>query len=421
MKAVVHPSEIHGSLIAPGSKSYAQRAIFAGLLANGTSILEGITWADDTLHALHAALSLGAEIKTYGSTLQITGSQHPRVDHIYAGESGLSSRMLSAILMSYSSRMTLSGSGTLTDRPFDPIFEVYEQLGLTFNSRNGCLPLSIQGPMKKNVDVVLDGQLSSQFASGLLIAFANSKGHSKLQLENITSRPYLDMTLDTLKQFGVQWIEVSDNTFVLSEGSGIKSCRYTIEGDWSGAAFLLVAGLVGGRLSVSNLQTDSLQADRAILNLLGREITWKGQTVNVKKNQIPAFTFDATHCPDLFPPLAALAVFANGQSTIKGVHRLVHKESNRAEALRSEFSKLGIRILIEGDEMYISPGRPTGGNVHAHHDHRMAMALTLLGLNASGEVIIEGAEYVSKSFPSFFSDLQRVGAQIKLIHSSEVQ
>jgi 3-phosphoshikimate 1-carboxyvinyltransferase len=191
----------------------------------------------------------------------------------------------------------------------------------------------------------------------------------------------------------------------------------TVPGDWSGAAFLLVAGALSAEagLVVDNLKMDSAQADKAVLHALlaaGVRFDVLPDAVRIWQSEVRAFEFDATHCPDLFPPLAVLAAFADGVSVITGVSRLIHKESNRAKALQQEFAKAGVRIVLRDDEMKIYPAAIRSAQLHSHHDHRVAMAGTLLGI-AGAPVSIQYAESVSKSFPDFYSVMQSVGARIK--------
>ena len=418
MKSIVQSGRLVGDINAPASKSYAQRAIFAALLAPGVSYLENLTWSDDVLHAFHAALSLGAEAKLIGKTLEVHGSNIPRSSLIYAGESGLSSRMLSAILMVYNQSMELTGAGSLMSRPFNPILPVYDQLGVVANSNDGKLPIRLKGPIRQN-DILIDGSLSSQFISGLLIGLPAVQFQYCIRIENMSSRPYIDMTIELLHSFGVDWEEVESGVFRLATHARYKSTSYEIEGDWSGAAFLIGAGLINGDLSIKNLNINSKQADRAIMDLFNNYIVRQARSIKIASASFSGFEFDATSCPDLFPPLAAIAVFANSKSRIKGVSRLKHKESDRGIVLQYEFGRLGIEVILDGDWMEIIPSVPRGAVVSANNDHRIAMALALLGLRADGDIIIEGAECISKSYPSFFDDLKMLGANIETTTDSK--
>lgn len=413
MDCTIYPGKLSGTVVAPASKSYAQRAILAAALSKGSSLLHQFEFSDDTWHASHNAVNMGASIRQFGKLLEIEGNPLARVGHFYAGESGLTARMLSAILMIFEGSKTLSGSGSLSSRPFDPIFRVYEQLGVSYESNHGSLPLHI-GTMSRSQDIHIDASLSSQFISGLLLALPYIGFEKRLILENPKSLAYIDMTTELLKAFGVEWMKSEDHVYQLSPESRYRPGEYRIEGDWSGAAFLIAAGLSAGEVRIKNLQKDSKQADTAILSMLDQNAFKWDEDLVVYPHKAMAFEFDATHCPDLFPPLASIAALAKGPCRIKGTHRLTHKESNRALTLQEEFGKLWVRIDLKDDQMIVHPSKPSGGIVKAHNDHRIAMALSILALNASEPVTIQGVECVSKSYPQFFEDLKALGVRMEM-------
>jgi 3-phosphoshikimate 1-carboxyvinyltransferase len=211
-----------------------------------------------------------------------------------------------------------------------------------------------------------------------------------------------------MKAFGVE-VE-NDHYFIfrVKSGSAYLPIKYTVEGDWSGAAFFLVAGAIAGNVRVENLNPKSKQADRAILEVLfhvGAKVSVFDNAIEVQKHELNAFHFDATNFPDLFPPLVALAAHCNGESRILGVSRLRVKESDRAVTLQQEFEKLGVEIKIEGELMRITGGEVKGGKVNSHGDHRIAMSCAIASLTGEGDVEIENAEVVDKSYPEFFEDL----------------
>jgi 3-phosphoshikimate 1-carboxyvinyltransferase len=362
---------------------------------------------------MYNAVNLGAEIKQYGHTLEITGGHSPRVSEFYAGESGLTSRILSAILMTVDGSTTLTGSGSLATRPFDPIFQVYDKLEVPYSAENGLLPLQI-GKIERLDDILIDGSLSSQFITGLLMALPKMNFRRKLQIENPSSIAYIEMTLELLSTFGIEWRDLGDFTYVLDNKCTYKPCNFTIEGDWSGAAFLIAAGLTSGDLLLNNLRYNSKQADKAILEAIPKLYAFVDKDLVVSKKNYDGFEFDATDCPDLFPPLATIAALGQSPSKITGTSRLQHKESDRAKTLQEEFAKLWVRIDLDGNEMIINPSKPTGGLVDAHNDHRIAMALSILALNASEPVTITGIECVSKSYPMFFEDLKSLGVRLEM-------
>jgi 3-phosphoshikimate 1-carboxyvinyltransferase len=413
MKCTIHPGPVSGTIRAPASKSYAQRAIFAAALAEGTSELTNFRFSDDAIHALHNALNLGAEVRYFGDSLVIRGNPRPRTPHFYAGESGLCARILSALLPVFEGEKTLTGSGSLMERPFDPIFPVYDQLGVSYQSHGPKLPLTM-GSITKTGDITSDGALSSQFITGLLMALPLTNFPHKLIIGQLNSSRYVDMTLELLKAFGVKWEKSDTGVVRLTENHTYRPARYAIEGDWSGAAFPIVAGIIAGQLQIQHLNVDSLQADQALLKLVENHIRVNPDEIRINEGRMEAFSFDATDCPDLFPPLAVLAANASGPSRIRGTHRLTHKESDRGKILQEEFGKLWVRIDLEDNDMIVYPSKPTGGLVDAHNDHRIAMALSILALSAEEPVTIEGVECVSKSYPQFFEDLRSLGVRLEL-------
>lgn len=297
--------------------------------------------------------------------------------------------------------------------------EPLRQLGISMTSNNGFPPLKIKGPLKPTT-IYLDGSLSSQFLSGLLIALPLANGDSLIKVSNLMSIPYVEMTIKAIESFGGKIENHDFKEFFIKGNQTYSAGNYLIEGDWSGAAGLLVAGAIGGNIHVELLQSASSQADYAVIDAItqtGALITSdKDNWIVTKQEKLSAFEFDALHCPDLFPVLTALAANCQGTSSIKGVHRLIHKESNRGEALKKEFNKLGIHIDFEADIMYITGGNIKGGRVFAHNDHRIAMALTLAALNASEPVMLEGAECVNKTYPEFYTDMLSLGVNMDSIN-----
>jgi 3-phosphoshikimate 1-carboxyvinyltransferase len=241
-----------------------------------------------------------------------------------------------------------------------------------------------------------------------------------IAVRNLTSKPYIDLTLDVMKQFGLQLPEnrnYQEFIFPLTtDDSRLTTHDYTVEGDWSGGAFLLVAGAIAGPVTIRGLDMMSTQADKAIMKALSNAnaaFAIEAKGIKIRPAQMRAFEFDATDSPDLFPPLVALAAYCKGETKIKGVKRLTHKESNRTVSLEDEFGKMGVQIEIDDDVMIIHGGNKiSGAKLHSHHDHRIAMACAVAALRADGETVIEEADAVKKSYPDFYSDLKFLGARI---------
>ena len=410
-----YPSILKGAVKAPASKSMMQRAVAAAMLSNGKCVIYNPTYCADTLAAMSVIAALGARVERLPDKVIVESGGALKEKTLNCGESGLSIRMFSPIAALFDEEITLTGANSLRKRPMKIITDALSELGVKCSSDGGFLPISVKGPLKGG-KIEIDGSLSSQLLTGLLMALPLAKNDSELKVNNLKSRPYIDMTIQLLNDFGITIINKNYSVFSIPANQKYIPCDYTVEGDWSGAAFLLVAGAINGKITVSGLQQSSVQSDKNILNALkdtGAKIEITDNSVTIEPAELKSFTFDATHSPDLFPPLAALAAYCAGETVIKGVSRLIHKESNRAETIVSEFSKLGIKIRIEGDLMKIVGGKPTGGNVESHNDHRIAMAMAVAAINASGKICINGSQCVDKSYSEFFNDLKALGVKIE--------
>ena len=403
----VLPRAVQGRLKAPASKSHLQRLVLAASLSPGESRLHDPGHSADGQACLGVIRTLGAQIHQEGTTLLIRGGDQPRGRILDCGESGFCLRA-SAAVAALGGAFTLVGQGSLATRPMDMVLEPLRQLGVVCSTRNGFPPISVQGPIRGGRALV-DGRQSSQFLSGLLLALPRAEGDSEVLVDGLRSTPYVRMTLDVLKAFGAE-VEVDEalTRFQVRGGQSYHPVDLGVEGDWSGAAFLLVAGAVAGDVQVDGLSARSSQADRAVLEALdaaGAKVAWEGSTLRVRESELHGFHFDATDCPDLFPPLAVLACHAKGQSRIHGVGRLSQKESDRGAALVSELSALGAQLRVQGDVLEITGGPLVGGEINPHNDHRMAMAGAVAALKSRDGVKMEGEGCVAKSYPDFFEAL----------------
>jgi 3-phosphoshikimate 1-carboxyvinyltransferase len=427
MIVTIQPSALTGEILAPASKSSMQRACAAALLRTGETIIHHPGYSNDDKAALGVIRDLGAEVSTEadGSLRVISkGAGHSTAGlEVNCGESGLGLRMFAPIIALSGRAIRVKGEGSLLSRPMDFFDEIFPRLGIRVVSNKGKLPLEIQGPLRPG-NIEIDGSLSSQFLTGLLLAYVAAGAKDvTIRVHNLKSKPYIDLTLQVMDHFGWKVENRHYEEFYFSGkpdgGANGSALEYTVEGDWSGGAFLLVAGAIAGPIVVRGLDVRSTQADKAILQALrdsgaqlqiGEEGIIVGPAAGLK-----AFTFDATDCPDLFPPLVALAAQAEGTTVIAGVSRLAHKESNRGLTLQEEFGKMGVGIDLVGDKMLIRGGGGVkGGRVHSRHDHRIAMACAVGALKAEGEVTIEDAEAIDKSYPDFYRHLQELGGSVKI-------
>lgn len=424
MKVEVFPSELKGLAVAPGSKSAAQRMVACALLARGKSVISDYPESNDCRAALDIAQALGAVVTVKGNTVHlvggfpnafISGIRNPK-EEVLCGESGLASRMFIPIAALHDRAVLFRGEGSLLKRSFVSYESILPQLGVQFIATDGKLPAKVKGPLK-NGAVEMDASDSSQFLTGLLMALPRTGGPSSIRVKGLQSRPYVKMTLQILEKFGAQITENNLEEFTI-QPTLFNPQKLRVPGDWSGAAFLIVAGVLCADqgIRIENLESELAQSDQAVISVLqrmGADIQLGNNYVVVKSSEIKAFEFDANDCPDLFPPLAALASFADGVSTIYGVKRLINKESNRGKTLQQEFAKANIRIVLREDEMKVYPAHIRPAIINSHNDHRIAMAAAVLGV-AGARMTIKGAEAVNKSFPDFFRVLQSLNGKVNV-------
>lgn len=411
MQIKCYPSTIGGKLKAPASKSMTIRALAAAFLSKGKSTLIRTSYCTDALDAMEIIRTLGAEVVSGGGETTIMGGFLPRSRRINCGESGLAMRLFAPIAALHRNKFEFIGNGSLVRRPVAMIGEALRQLDAEFNDSDGFLPFTLKGPLRGG-KIAIDGSISSQLLTGLLMALPLAKNDSEIWVTNLKSRQYISMTMQLLADFGIQVTQENHELFSIKGNQQYKARDYIVEGDWSAAAFLLVAGAISDNLNVQSLPQTSQQADKAILETMkiaGAILNLKPDEVEVKKSNLHAFSFDASDCPDLFPPLAALAANCTGISIISGIDRLVHKESNRAQTILQTLTEMGIQANLQNNSLIIKGGKIKGTLVHSHNDHRIAMMAAVLSLKADGPVVIDSAECVAKSYPAFYDDMKRLG------------
>ena len=425
----------------PASKSFAQRAILAAALAEGTSHLDGYSPCGDSEAALRVAEALGATVRKDGALLTITGTgARPGsldLERLDVGESGLLTRLSIPVLAAVGSgRFVVDGHGTLPGRPLAGAADIMASFGVLLSNasdregRDVYVPASVKGHLIPGMADV-PGQGGSQLISGLLMALPLCDKDSVLHVSDPKSIPYMYITLDVLRHFGIQtrsemegdaelleaddWSACSGITFRVRGRQHYRAADFAIEGDWSAAANLLVAGAVFGSAELRGMDTKSLQADLTIIDILveaGAVVSQLEEgTVCVRKAPLEAFRQDLNHAPDLFPIVSVLAAFCAGESRLGGVGRLAGKESNRAEAILQMLTQMGVEARIEGDDLVIFGeslsarllgGRLLkGGAYTSRHDHRMVMALKVASLGTESPIVIDDEACVGKSFPEF--------------------
>lgn len=418
MKIEARGKAISGTVNAPSSKSSMQRYIAGALLAEGKSTIHSPSFCDDSMAAIGIAEDLGAKITVSGESVIVEGGFHPVKDHISCGESGLATRMFTPVAAIHSGEITITGRGSVLKRPLKMMELPMAELGVEITTNNGYLPVKIKGPLKGG-DVYTDGSVSSQFITGLLMALPVVPDDSTIFVDNLVSRPYIDLTLSVLGRFGIEVLNHGYEKFEIPGRQKYAPGVYRVEGDWSGAAFLLTMAAIAGEAKVMNLDPHSRQADKVIFDILSRagaKINFFDDSVIVSTGDLRRFSFDVTDCPDLAPPLAVLALACEGKSIITGTSRLTSKESDRGKILETTLSELGARIWNYKDRIEIEGGfRLNGGTADANGDHRIAMALASVSLLCDSPVIISGFECVNKSYPQFADDFRRLGGEITVI------
>lgn len=414
MNKTILPFKYQGSIMANPSKSYLQRAIFCAALSKEKIHFSIDNPSDDVAAALRLLPALGA---SFQNGIIMPSSSANRLDELvlFCGESGLLLRLMATIGLGFAKRLILQGEGTLLKRSMVSLEDQLRAIGLQVESNNGFLPLVIEGEITNN-SLSVNASDSSQFLSGLLIALSQRPFDCVVNVSALSSKPYIDLTLDVLKDFDGSVRHEDYNTFYIKGNQMMSPQKNNMEGDWSGAANHLVGAAISGEITMKGLSIVSSQADRSILNALvdfGAMVEVHEHEIKVEQNERRPFVFDATHCPDLFPPLAILACAAVGTSEIIGLHRLENKESNRKRSIVKMLNVLGVNHRIVSDSIFIEGrGKVHGGTIATYNDHRMSMAGAIAACIATSEIIIDNVACVSKSYPNFYNDLNELSLSV---------
>ena len=421
MRIVIRESEVHGNIRAPSSKSMTHRGVFCSALASGKSKIDNPLSSDDTIASLKAIQALGISVDQKEESWHIKGEGlKAPVDAIDCVESGTTLRFLTGICALVDGVSILRGKPSLSKRPIKPLLDALSQLGVQFEYENSVLPIKIHG--KGGFDgneVTIRGDISSQFVSSLLLIAPFANEHLQIKITTkIESAPYVALTLDSLKSYGINVEILNESREFLVKRQEYKPNNFQVEGDWSSGAYLIAAGTMFGKTKIENLNKNSSQADSEIIGILskmGASLQLKESSVIAEKSILKGIEKDLTDSPDLFPLIAVLCSVAEGKSKLTGLKRLRIKESDRINAMQEGLERMGIKTRFYDDSMIVHGGSPTGAKIYPHNDHRIAMAFGILGLAAEGETTILDAECVSKSYPNFWNDLEFLGAQIGVI------
>lgn len=417
MNVRIKPSKLIGRVNAPSSKSFSHRMLIAAALAGGVSEISNISASEDIDATVGALTALGAKIFREGNTYTVMGIKTPAASAVIdCRESGSTMRFIIPIAAALGCSCEFHGRGKLPERPITPYIRELGKNGAVITKTEGVMPFTMNGTLKGG-DYVLEGDISSQFISGLLFALPLCSGNSVIRLASrLESKPYADMTVEALSRFGINIDESEDKdglpVYRIKGGQKYRSADVSVEGDYSQAAFYFVANALGSEVQVDNLSENSVQGDKKILEIIGGISYNKINGTGVKR--LPSFTADVSDIPDLVPILAVLGCFTDGTSRITGAKRLKIKESDRLEAIASALGNIGGKISVGEDSLEIEPvERFHGGVIDGCNDHRIVMASAIASTMADGEITITGAEAVAKSYPDFWTDFASLGGNVE--------
>ncbi len=417
MNVRIKPSKLIGRVNAPSSKSFSHRMLIAAALAGGVSEISNISASEDIDATVGALAALGAKIFREGNTYTVMGIKTPAASAVIdCRESGSTMRFIIPIAAALGCYCEFRGKGKLPERPITPYIRELGKNGAVITKTEGVMPFVMNGTLKGG-DYVLEGDISSQFITGLLFALPLCSGNSVIRLASkLESKPYADMTVEALSRFGITIDESEDKdglpVYRIRGGQKYRSADVSVEGDYSQAAFYFAANALGSEIKVDNLSEKSVQGDKKILEIIGGISYNKINDSGLRR--LPAFSADVSDIPDLVPILAVLGCFTDGVSRITGAKRLKIKESNRLEAISSALGNIGGKITVGDDSLEIEPVDGFhGGVIDGCNDHRIVMASAIASTMADGEITITGAEAVAKSYPDFWTDFASLGGNIE--------
>ena len=421
MSLRISPGAVRGTVSAPPSKSYTHRAFLLGLLSEGTTRVRDALLSEDPRATLEGVEALGASVRREGEALVIEGDGQVRVPGtvIDCLNSGTTLRLLSAIAALAPGETTLTGDASLRKRPMGPLLKALEEVGVGVASQEGKAPVRVRGPMKGG-RALLPGDVSSQFVSALLLAGARTAQGVDVDIEGtLKSRPYVDITLEMMEDFGAR-AQPRGEGFHVPGGQRYRARDYRVPGDFSTAAFPLAAGALAGEATVENLPARTAQGDKAILDHLeafGAKVTRRERSATVSAAPLRGVRLDLSDTPDAFPILCTLAAYAQGETVLSGAAHLRFKESDRIKAMVTNLQRLGVDAREREDGAVIRGGRPVKGasGLVTEGDHRVLMALAVCALRAEGPLTLDDHDAHRVSYPRFIEDFQGMGARIEVV------
>lgn len=395
----INKSKLNGAVMLPPSKSVAHRALICSFLAGGGTVSPLVDSND-----MRATIGIINSLKNNEQTLN-------------AIESGSTLRFMIPVAAAFGREVTFVGEGSLLSRTIGEYLDLLPKNGVNVNS-NGYLPITLSGKLLNGTYEVA-GDVSSQYITGLLLALPTLDGDSAIILTTpLQSKPYVDMTVKVMQDFGVSVTE-TDFGYLIKGNQRYQPLDYTVEGDWSHSAFFLVAGAIGGDVTVKGLDINSTQGDKAIVDVLksfGADVRIDDNGITCSKSELKGCTIDAADIPDLVPIIAVLAAFSQGETVIKGAERLRYKESDRIESVVYNLKQIGADVIETADGMIINGGKALySGNLKGYNDHRIVMAFSIASLFLDGETVIDDAQSINKSYPSFFEDYNTLGGKASVI------
>lgn len=409
----------NGTVNVPPSKSDVHRAIICAAMANGVSRISPVALSNDIKATIGCIKALGADAVLENNVLTVDGTNmyKNKTALLDCGESGSTLRFFIPIAAVGNINATFVGKGKLPQRPIGIFTEALPKAGTVCKTEGG-LPLEIKGQLKSGI-FEIPGNVSSQFITGLLLALPILEGDSEIVLTSpLESVGYIAMTIRTMKQFGVN-IDTTEKGWHIKGGQTYKSCNYTTDGDWSQAAFFMVLGAIGGKVTVKGVAKDSTQGDKKCAEILARfgaKVTQLDNEVTVEKGELKAITIDASQIPDLVPVLSVCAAFAEGTTKIINAERLRIKECDRLKATAELLNNLGGKVKELSDGLEITGvSSLKGGNVNGYNDHRIVMSAAVCAARSDGDITATFAMSINKSYPDFYIDYNSIGGKANVL------
>lgn len=419
MKVTIKPNTLNGQVNIPPSKSMSHRAIIAAALSEGHSVIENLLFSQDIKATCDAMQNFGIHINKYDNKIDVfsDGRVKAPVHPVDCHESGSTLRFLVPFGAIVDEPVVFEGRGKLTTRPLTPYFNIFDEQSIRYDYRNE-LPLVVEGELKPG-KFEIPGDISSQFITGLMYVLPLLDGDSEIKITSpLESKGYIDLTLDVLNDFNINVENDNHEVYRIKGNQKYMSKDYRVEGDYSQAAFWIVAGLIGDQICLKDLKINSLQGDKEVIDIVKRmngDLQIEKDRVTVFKSKTKGTVIDGSQCPDIIPVMTVLAALSEGRTEIINASRLRIKESDRLAAISTELNKLGADIKETEDGLIINGKSELEGGaiVDSWNDHRIAMSLAIASIRCKNEIVITGSQAIEKSYPNFFDDFAKLGGNVR--------